>query len=220
VIPILYEDNHLLVVVKPVGIPVQADASGREDLLTLLKADLKERYRKPGNVYLGLVHRLDQPVGGVMVFAKTSKAAARLSDQIRRDAMEKTYLAVVCGAPKGGRVEDYLKKDPSTFSTTVVPKGTPGAKWACLEYVPLETVQDLTLVRVNLITGRSHQIRVQMQHQGCPLWGDARYNPASRPGQDIALFACKLTLEHPTTHEKMTFEAKPTGKVWSRFHTL
>ncbi len=222
-IPVLYEDNHLLVVVKPAGIPVQEDRTGREDLLTVLKGYLKERYKKPGNVYLGLVHRLDQPVGGVMVFAKTSKAASRLSDQIRRLSVEKTYLAVAEGLTKDEAVlEDYLLKDRDTNMSAVVPEGTPGAKQARLTYSLCEYLpgEDLSLIEVRLQTGRSHQIRVQMSAHGHPLWGDARYNSARKSGQSVALFSSKLEFEHPTTHERMCFTAIPEGEPWDRFRTI
>lgn len=216
-IPVLYEDNHLLIVVKPAGLPCQADESGDLDLLTLLKQDIKRRYAKPGAVYLGLVHRLDRPVAGVMAFARTSKAAARLSAGIRAGKLDKTYLAVVCGAPAGGRLEHDLVKDVRTHSSRVAPPDTPGAKHAVLDYQPLATVGQRTLVQVRLQTGRSHQIRVQFAAIGCPLWGDARYNPDARPGQDIALFAARLGLDHPTRHEALCWEARPSGAPWTDF---
>lgn len=216
-VPVLYEDNHVLAVVKPAGLPCQADESGDLDLLTLLKQDIKVRYDKPGAVYLGLVHRLDRPVSGVMVFARTSKAAARLSASVRAGDLDKTYLAVVCGQPVGGRLEHELVKDSRTHTSRAVTPGTPGAKHAILDYRPLGTQEDLTLVQVQLVTGRSHQIRVQFAAIGCPLWGDARYNPASRPGQDIALFAARLGVEHPTLHEPLLWEARPQGQPWQRW---
>ena len=207
-INILYEDNHLLVVEKPVNIPVQSDSSNDGDLLSALKDYLKEKYNKPGNVYLGLVHRLDRPVGGIMVFAKTSKAASRLSEQIRTSQMEKQYLAVVTGVldnPKG-TLHDYLYKDTKTNTSCVVNKEHKDAREAILHYEVLETKENLSLVRIQLVTGRSHQIRVQFSHAGHPLWGDARYNPVALKGQQIALFSDQLTLNHPTTKEKMTFK--------------
>ncbi len=216
-ISVLYEDNHLLVVVKPAGIPVQADASRDPDLLTLLKAYIAEKYHKPGAVYLGLVHRLDRPVGGVMVFARTSKAAARLSDAVRRGWMDKEYLCVACGAPPEGRYEDWLRKDAASNTSRVVPEGTPGAKDAALVLTPLDRRDGLSLCRVRLLTGRSHQIRVQLASRGTPLWGDARYNPQARPGQDIALFCQSLTFPHPVGGEPVTFSARPQGGVWELF---
>ena len=216
-IPYLYEDNHLLVVVKKAGVPVQADESGDPDLLTLLKRDVKERYQKPGEVYLGLVHRLDRPVGGVMVFARTSKAAARLSETIRKEAMGKRYLCVAEGSAEDAELEDWLLKDAKTHSSRVVPAGTPGAKKALLRRRVLAVKDGYSLCEIELLTGRSHQIRVQMAHSGHPLWGDARYNPHAVPGQDIALFCRYLSFPHPVGGRTMTFTALPEGKIWAKF---
>ncbi len=216
-IPRLYEDNHLLVVVKPPMMPVQADESGDEDLLTLLKREIKEQYGKPGNVYLGLVHRLDRPVGGVMVFAKTSKAAARLSEAIRENRFGKEYLCIAEGRPEEGCYEDWLLKDSGTHGSTVVPRGTPGAREARLECRILDQQQGLTLCAVRLITGRNHQIRVQFASRSHPLWGDARYNPGARPGEPIALFCTSLSFPHPVGGAEMTFSAFPDGKIWKKF---
>lgn len=160
---ILYEDNHLLVVVKPVNMAVQADDSRDPDLLTLLKQDLKERYQKPGNVYLGLVHRLDRPVGGVMVFAKTSKAASRLSDQVRTRGLKKTYQAVLCGRPQAASatLKDWLIKNEKTNTVRTAAPNTPKAKEAILSYQIQGEKEGLTLAEIQLETGRPHQIRVQ-----------------------------------------------------------
>lgn len=223
-IKIIYEDNHLLVVEKPVNIPTQEDASGDADMLGLLKADLKVRYQKPGNVFLGLVHRLDRPVGGVMVFAKTSKAASRLSDQIRRGQFKKVYLAVVHKTPAepSGTLRHFLLKDRSTNMVRVVNEKTPGAKYAVLDYNILESRQGLSLVKINLHTGRSHQIRVQMAEIGHPLYGDQRYGTdVNRPGQQIALWAAELACEHPTLREEMVFESLPPGQYpWDLFPNI
>jgi len=201
-INIVYEDNHLLVVEKPVNIPVQADASKDKDLLSLLKEYLKEKYNKPGNVYLGLVHRLDRPVGGLMVFAKTSKAASRLSKQVQEKTIQKTYIAVVEGKPKAeGTLIDKLEKDPKNNITKVSQNG----KEAILNYKVLKTKDNLSLIEIDLITGRSHQIRVQFSSRNFPLYGDHKYNKNTKKG-GIALFAKKLELIHPTTKEKLTFE--------------
>lgn len=201
-INIIYEDNHLLVVEKPVNIPVQADSSNDKDLLTLLKEYIKEEYNKPGNVYLGLVHRLDRPVGGVMVFAKTSKAASRLTKQVKDKTMKKTYLAVVEGKPKKeGTLIDKLEKDSKTNITKVSPHG----KEAILNYKVINTKDNLSLVEIDLITGRPHQIRVQFSSRNYPLYADQKYNKNPKKDQ-IALFAKKLELIHPTTKEKLTFE--------------
>jgi 23S rRNA pseudouridine1911/1915/1917 synthase len=218
-IEILYEDNHLLVVVKPVNIPTQADDSGDPDLLNILKEDLKVRYQKPGNVYLGLVHRLDRPVGGVMVFAKTSKAASRLSDAVRTRSMHKTYTAVVHGAPgkPQARLVHFLAKNSKTNTVTVVPKGDPDGKEAILDYTVMAQSENLSLVKIDLQTGRPHQIRVQFSEIGCPLYGDQRYGHLqNRPGQQIALWATRLSFDHPTLAEKLAFvSAPPRLKPWT-----
>ena len=209
-IRVLYEDNHLLVVEKPANVPVQADASGDEDLLTACKGYIKEKYLKPGEVYLGLVHRLDRPVGGVMVFGRTSKAAARLTEQFSAHRAKKRYAAIVAGsAPGEGRLTDYLLKNEATNTTAVVPEGTPGAKQARLSYRTLARASGLSLLDVDLQTGRPHQIRVQLSHAGWPILGDQRYNPDARAGEQIRLWAYALTIAHPTLKEPMTFYALP-----------
>jgi len=204
-INILYEDNHLLVVEKRPNIPVQADDSNDEDLLTILKKYLKDKYNKPGNVYLGLIHRLDRPVGGVMVFAKTSKAASRLSEQVRTHKFEKIYYAVLEGniTPKKAILKDKLLKDSKTNITKVDKNG----KDAELEYELIDTKNNLSLVKINLKTGRSHQIRVQFSSRNYPLYGDQKYNRNAKKAQ-IALYATELSFYHPVTKEKMTFKTK------------
>lgn len=216
-IPILYEDNHLLAVEKPANMPVQGDSSGDDDLLTLLKGYIKDKYNKPGDVYLGLVHRLDRPVGGAMVFARTSKAAARLSGQFSSHGAIKTYLAVAEGNAPGGELEGFILKDEATGSSALVPENTCGAKSARLTYAPIAYRKGRTLVRVSLHTGRHHQIRVQLAGAGYPLWGDQRYNRDARPGQQIALWACSLEIEHPTLHTRLRFTSTPSGGVWKDF---
>ena len=201
-INIIYEDNHLLVVEKPINVPVQADKSGDEDLLSMLKKYLKEKYNKPGDVYLGLVHRLDRPVGGVMVFAKTSKAASRLSKQIQKHEFKKIYMAVTQGkVSESGIFKDKLKKDEKTNITTVSEDG----KEAELSYNLVGFLNNLSLVRISLKTGRSHQIRVQFASRKIPLYGDQKYNPNAVKDQ-IALFASKIEFKHPITKEVMSFE--------------
>ena len=217
-VEVLYEDNHLLAVVKPPNLPVQADRSGDDDLLSILKRYIGNKYQKPGNVYLGLVHRLDRPVGGVMVFARTSKAAARLSAAFAEHAQDRRYLAVLRGSLPGEvTLEDDLVKDPATGTVRVVPAGTPGAKRARLVSRPLARREGLTLTEVRLFTGRAHQIRVQHAHAGLPLWGDARYGQG-RPGQQIALWAASLALEHPTLRQTMRFACPPPRMApWTGF---
>ncbi|MCR4854611.1 MAG: RNA pseudouridine synthase [Erysipelotrichaceae bacterium] len=200
---VIYEDNHLLVIEKPVNVPMQADDSRDPDLLNMAKAYIKEKYNKPGEVYLGLVHRLDRPVGGVCVFARTSKAAARLSRQIADHSFRKPSLAVVeeHGLPQRGNLEDFLLKDQKTNIVKVDPKG----KKAVLDYEVLRRKDELALIKVDLQTGRSHQIRVQFASRNHPLWGDQRYNKKAIVSQQIALWSHRIELEHPTTKEKMIF---------------
>lgn len=199
---ILYEDNHLLVVEKPINVLTQADNTNDLDLLTMCKNYLKEKYQKPGNVYLGLVHRLDRVVGGIMVFAKTSKSAERLSKQIQNHEFKKTYYAVVCGNLAGkDTLKDYLIKISKTNTSYVNKDG----KLAILNYEAIKTINNLTLVKINLETGRHHQIRVQFNNLGYPLYGDARYNKNYKVGSQIALFAKELEFYHPITKELMKF---------------
>lgn len=214
-INILYEDNHLLVVEKPINIPVCEDESKDEDLLNILKKYLKEKYNKPGNVYLGLVHRLDRPVGGVMVFAKTSKAASRLSDQVRTHEFKKTYHAVILGNVENkGILKDKLLKDSKINITKVDKNG----KEAILEYELVKYIDNLSLVKINLKTGRSHQIRVQFSSRTHPLYGDQKYNKNAKVGEQIALFASSLTFTHPVSKEIMTFSLDlPNRYPWEIF---
>ena len=204
---VIYEDNHLLVVEKPVNIPMQEDSSKDEDLLSLCKEYIKKKYDKPNEVYLGLVHRLDRPVGGVCVFARTSKAASRLSKQIQTHEFHKEYLALVedNGLKDHDHFEDYLLKNNKTNMVKVDPKG----KIAKLDYEVIKRKNNLALVRIDLHTGRSHQIRVQFSCRNHPLWGDQRYNPNAVVGQQIALWSHKIEFEHPTTKEKLTFISEP-----------
>lgn len=206
---IYYEDNHIIVVEKRPNQPSQEDESKDLDLLTEVKNYIKVTYDKPGNVYVGLIHRLDRPVGGVMVFAKTSKAASRLSDQVRTRTLDKTYGAFVSGDVKPEVYRDYMYKNKKTNTSMVVSKNHHEAKYAELEILRSQyfNKENLSYVEINLKTGRSHQIRVQFASRNHALWGDARYNPKSKPGQQIALWAKKLSFEHPTTKEKMTFES-------------
>lgn len=219
-IPILYEDNHLLVVIKPPNMPTQADSSQDADLLCILKGYIGNKYQKPGNVYLGLVHRLDRPVGGVMVFARTSKAAARLSLAFAAHTQDRHYLAVLRGElAQNIALEDWLLKGTDGM-VRVVAEDVPKAKRALLDTTPLAEREGLTLAKVNLSTGRSHQIRVQHTHAGFPLWGDARYGNG-KPGQQIALWAYCLCFDHPTRHEPMRFfSLPPNSGAWTKFYDV
>ena len=208
---IIYEDNHIIVLEKPYNIPVQEDSSKDKDMINMIKEYLKEKYNKPGNVYLGLVHRLDRPVGGVMVFAKTSKAASRLSDEVRKNNMHKTYLAVVNGKTKDKeKLVDYISKDEKTFSSYI---DNEKGKESILEYETLyyDEGEDVSLIKVNLITGRHHQIRLQMSNINHPLVGDQRYGIEDR--KQIMLYAYKLEFVHPVTKELMSFKLLPKWNI-------
>lgn len=216
-VKIIYEDNQVIVAVKPPNMLSQADKTGDTDILTHLKQYIKVKYNKPGNVYLGLVHRLDRPVGGLMVFARTSKAAARLSQQMQQHKMGREYLCVVTGEVKDAfALVDYLVKDERANKVTVCAADVRGSQEAVLHGTCLARRDGLALCAIKLETGRNHQIRVQMAHSGAPLWGDNRYGDGI-PGQQIALWGYKLTVEHPTTHEIMTFYHTPRGSIWTKF---
>lgn len=202
-INVIYEDNHLLVIEKPINIPMQEDSSKDLDLLNMVKQYLKEKYNKPGDAYCGLVHRLDRPVGGICVFAKTSKAASRLSDQIAKHDFKKEYMAVVLdnGLKDKGTFEDHLLKDRDKNLVKVDPKG----KYAKLEYEVLRRKDNLALVHINLHTGRSHQIRVQFSSRNHALYGDQRYNKLAKSKEQIALWAYRITFTHPVLKTAMDF---------------
>lgn len=216
---ILYEDNHLLVVIKPANMPVCLDESNDIDLLTTLKSYLKEKYQKPGNVYLGLVHRLDRPVSGVMVFAKTSKAAERLTNQIKNHQFNKTYYAIVMGSIKEkDTLTDYLIKNNSNNNSYITTKDK--GKLSTLSYEVISKKNNLLLIKIHLETGRHHQIRVQFSSRGNYLYGDHRYNPHVKKDDksNIALIAKELSFYHPTTLELLTFSIPlPNTYPWSLF---
>ncbi len=216
-IRVLYEDNHVLCVEKPANVPVMADASHDPDMLTLCRDYIKEKYQKPGNVWLGLVHRLDRPVGGAMVFARTSKAASRLSDSIRRNELGKEYLAVLDGIPEtpSGILIDYLVKDPKTNTSAVTDEKH--GKYCELHYEVLAVSQKHALVRIRLVTGRPHQIRVQFSSRGLPLVHDQRYNPHPGKGQ-IALWASRLSFPHPVKKTPVEVTSlPPSAEPWKEF---
>lgn len=214
--PVFYSDNHLLAVYKPAGLLVQGDRSGDACLLDLARQWIKQQYQKPGNVYLGLVHRLDRPVAGVMLFARTSKAAARLSEQIRSSSVRKVYLAVVEADKPQSPAHLIHHIERLGRDSRIVQQQTPTSRVARLSYRVLDSAGGRSLLEVELETGRRHQIRVQLSHIGCPIVGDCRYG-ASRPlsARQIALFASKLTITHPTRHDPLTVCAPlPTGWPW------
>jgi 23S rRNA pseudouridine1911/1915/1917 synthase len=216
---ILYEDNHIIVLVKPVGITTQADDSGDVDLLTEIKSYRRINENKLGDVFVGIVHRLDRMVGGVMVFAKTSKAAGRLSEQVRSRNMRKQYLAIVrADYLPGGLMEDYLLKDPETNKSKVVHHSNPAAKRARLEYGIVSIKNGLGLVSIELDTGRSHQIRVQFASRGWPLLGDVKYGIETSGTQGPALWSYAIGIEHPTTKEILEFAELPQDRTpWDLF---
>ena len=209
---VIYEDNHIIVVEKIPNVPSQEDETGDISMMSLVKDYIKEKYNKPGNVYLGLVHRLDRPVGGVMVFAKTSKAASRLSNQVREKVFKKEYLAVVDGKleQEKGTLENYLYKDKKTNTSYVVNKDKKDSKYAKLDYevIKYDKENNLSLIKINLHTGRHHQIRVQLANIGHSIYGDQRYGTRGKNKQ-IALWAYKLSIEHPTKKERIEFEDLP-----------
>lgn len=223
-IPIIYEDNHLMVCEKPAGLPVQGDKTRDPDLLTLLKNRIFEREGALEEPYLTAVHRLDRPVGGLMVLARSKEAAAALSQQMKQGLFEKNYQAVCCGRLEEdfGTMEDYLLKNGKTNMTSVVKKDTKGAQYACLDYELIDCIETrkgaLTWVLVSLITGRHHQIRVQFASRGLPLYGDTRYNPefweAKKTYHQIGLYATRLSFLHPQSGERLTFKTEPQGKAF------
>lgn len=218
---ILYEDNHLIVVLKPQNVACCPDESGDDNLFDCVKRYIKDAYGKTGNVFLGLVHRLDRPTGGVMVFAKTSKAASRLSEQMRTGGFEKRYYAVLCGVPskKSATLENYLRKNAVNNTVYVCTQSEEGAKFASLEYAVAEEKGSLCLAEIKLHTGRTHQIRVQMAAINCPLYGDMRYGGEKAVKGKLALWAYSLRFSHPTTGEKLRFEIEPPRdeRPWNTF---
>lgn len=206
---VLYEDNHIIVVEKKPNMLSQSDITGDMDLLTIIKEYIKTKYNKPGNVYIGLVHRLDRPVGGIMVFARTSKAAKRLNEQIRNHEFNKTYVAILDGIldKKKGKLINYLYKDEKLKKSFVTDKNNKNAKLSELNYEVIGYYKDKTIVKINLITGRHHQIRVQFSNIGYPLCGDQLYGVKNK--KQIKLFSYKLEFTHPTLMKKMTFKMLP-----------
>lgn len=230
---ILQEDNHIIVLRKPAKIPVQSSRIGVKDMVSMLKNYLFEKNPDQGEPYLGVIHRLDQPVEGILVFAKTPFAAKELSRQLQAGSMDKYYLAVICndheeelegkivkGKIKEGYLEDYLLKDGRNNISKVVPKGTPNSKLAKLSYKVLVREEKKSLVEIELLTGRHHQIRVQMANAGMPLWGDTKYNAAfshNAKWTQIGLCSYKLRITHPKSKKVMEFSVKPNGEIFKKF---
>lgn len=210
---VLYEDNHIIVVLKPQNILSQSDNTKDLDMLTIVKQYIKEKYNKPGNVYIGLVHRLDRPTGGIMIFARTSKAASRLSKDIKNNKMHKFYLAVIPNFKdnKGEYIDYLLKNDNGNTIVTTKDKG----KYSNLKYELIKEKNELSLVEIELITGRHHQIRVQFSSRGYPLYGDQRYGKEDK--KQLALFCYKLEFIHPVKKEKMVFVEYPNYGIFNEF---
>jgi 23S rRNA pseudouridine1911/1915/1917 synthase len=216
---IIYEDNHLIAVIKEPGVLSQSDGRAVPDLLTIVRNHIKDKYKKPGKVYLALLHRLDMPVSGIMVFAKTSKAAKRMNEQIRRGGMEKRYLAVVTGRPKEplGRLEGFILKDAENNKSRMCSSEEPGAKYAALEYSLVSESECFSLLDIRLITGRSHQIRVQMADMGNPIAGDRKYG-SDKSHHTTALFAWALVFKHPVTKEEIRLAYYPRREgIFNKF---
>ena len=216
--PILYEDNHLLVVDKPPGLATMGVAAGIPSLLSEAKAYIKRKYQKPGNVYLGIVSRLDAPVTGVLVLARTSKAAARLTEQFRSKEVEKSYWALVEPEvePAQATLQDWVRKDERHRRMHIATAENPDAKEAILSYRTLQSNRRSTLLEVDLQTGRKHQIRLQLSHQGHPILGDRKYGSKVSFPAGIALHAHSLSFQHPVQKEQLDFTA-PLPAAWSSF---
>lgn len=219
---VLYEDNQIIVVLKPQNIPTQSDVSGSEDMLSLVKKYVKEKYQKEGEAFIGLVHRLDRPTGGVMVFARNSKSAKRLTEQFKNHTTEKIYYAVTTKVvrEKSKTLVNYLEKNEKENIVKVVPMLSSGAKKAELTYRELENNGQMSLLEVKILTGRSHQIRVQLSTLGYPLYGDGKYGKNKDVAtKNLGLWAGKLSFIHPTTKGKMVFMACPDTEKepWKNF---
>jgi len=221
---ILYEDNHLIIVNKPFGMASQGDVTGDESVVDWVKGYLKRTYDKPGNVYLGLIHRLDRPAGGILVLGKTSKAASRLSKQFQQKEVEKVYLAITERAPEPpqGELLHHLAKLPGKNIMRAHRKPVGDSKRAKLDYRVLHTHNQRALVEVQLETGRRHQIRVQLASIGCTIKGDVKYGKTSfNPDQSICLLSRRMTLQHPTLNKPLTVELPiPEGPIWRPFDKL
>lgn len=229
---ILYEDEHIIVVWKPVGLESQSSRGFGADMVSEIRRHIHKLSPRVGEPYVGVIHRLDKPVSGVMVYAKEKKAAAVLSKQVADHKMTKKYLAVLCGKPVDNvdNFVDYLLKDEKENLSRIVDKGINGGKRAELRMKVWETVETeaygaLTLAEIELMTGRHHQIRVQMAGHGLPLWGDRKYNPSFNTGErriraDVALASYQLAFAHPVTGKPMTFQRMPDTGMFRNFRTV
>jgi len=219
---VLYEDNQIVVVLKPHNVPSAPDASEDVDMLSLVKAYVKEKYNKEGEAFIGLVHRLDRPTGGIMVFARNSKSAKRLSEQFKTHDVEKVYYAITNGIVKvkTQTLVNYVKKNEKENIVKIVPMGEKDAKKAELVYNFLDSQDDESLLEVKILTGRSHQIRLQLANIGHPIVGDVKYGKQKGRTQNLGLWAGKLSFIHPTTKQKMTFIACPNQEQlpWKNFN--
>ncbi len=218
---VIYEDNHLLAVNKPAMLPTMGVADERDSLLIRAKEFLRTKYAKPGNVYVGVVSRLDAPVTGLVLLAKTSKAAGRLSEAFRERRVDKTYLAVVAGEPslQGGVLENSLRKDERHRKMHVTHQAHPDAQACRLSYRVIVSGEELSLVEVHPETGRKHQIRVQLSHFGCPIVGDRKYGSTAEFSPGIALHSYRLELEHPVRRERLALKA-PLPAAWRRHRAI
>lgn len=208
---VIYEDNHIIIVEKPAGVPTQADYTKDPDMYNLVRDYIKEKYNKPGEAFVGIVHRLDRPVGGIMVFARTSKGASRLSEQIRNRTFTKIYLAEVNGHLKNkkGALENYIIKNEKKNMSFIGNKEDADAKLALLDYEVIEEREETSIVKITLHTGRHHQIRVQFANIGHALIGDNKYGKVVKGHSDVRLWGYLLKFKHPTKDEIMEFSIKP-----------
>ena len=218
---VVYEDNHIIVVNKTASEIVQADKTGDMPLSETVKQYLKEKYQKPGNVFLGVTHRLDRPVSGLVVFAKTSKALTRLNEMFRTSEVKKTYWAVVKNAPKEpeGELVHFLVRNEKQNKSYAYDKEVPKSKKAILDYRLIGRSENYYLLEVDLKTGRHHQIRCQLAKMGCPIKGDFKYgSPRSNPDGSICLHARRIRFVHPVSKELIELEAPlPEGNLWKGF---
>lgn len=217
---VIFEDNHLIIINKRVGDLVQGDVTGDQALSEIVKEYLKEKYQKPGAVFLGVIHRLDRPTSGLVIFAKTSKALARMNESFKNRTTQKIYWAIVKNnLPKErDTLTHFLTRNSKNNTSKAFVKEVPESKKAVLEYEVVQKIENYTLLKINLHTGRHHQIRAQLAAIGCPIKGDLKYGfNRSNPDAGICLHAREITFNHPVSQEIMSFEAKVEGDIWGKF---